>query len=462
MMGKTLASFLAFFMTLLAPVVFAQMPVTAPLGVSAGMEQIGVVAAARGKVELMLPGQVGRIAQSGQPVYMGDKINTDGQGNLQIMLLDETVFTIGPNTMLVIDEFVYDPKTQDGKVQASIAKGVFRYVSGKIAAKKPSNVTLKLPTATIGIRGTIVGGNVVPGGPSLAALLGPGANNNAGAQPGSFSITGTGQNPGQENVDHTGFGVTVGADGSVSGAFQLSEADINGLTAGLAPSGGGSDSGEGGGSATDQSGQGTFMTGENSNTAQGLNVLSDTNNETSTTAAQDAAADNESVANGITLISQLSRITTGEYHYAGTGTFVQTMLYGYPSACIGTVSSSVDINFGTKTIGGGKSFISIDTLASGGNIKTGNVEIASVGFNSGAGSYAVFSPAIGSGVPHPSNISATITLQNSNSVVAQNAISSIVYNDNMATYSNQGSGTTEATRSSGLTPEPPSSPSHGY
>ncbi len=456
-MEKTLASFLAFFMILSAPAVFAQMPVavTAPLGVSAGMEQIGVVAAARGKVELMMPGQVGRIAQSGQPVYLGDKISTDAQGNLQIMLLDETVFTIGPNTLLVIDEFVYDPKTQDGKVQASIAKGVFRYVSGKIAAKKPSNVTLKLPTATIGIRGTIVGGNVVPGGPSLAALLGPGANNNAGAQPGSFSITGNGQNSGQQDVDHTGFGVTVGADGSVSGAFQLSEADINGLTAGLAPSGGGSNSGEGGGSATDESGQGTFMTGENSDTAQGLNGLSDTNNDTSTTAAQDAAAESGSIADGTTLISELSRITTGEYHYAGTGEFIQTVTNGSTySPHVGTVSTSIDINFGTKTIGGGKSFINIDTREAGGNINTGYVEIAPVSFNSGAGSYAVFSPAIGSGIPNPSNISATITLQNANGVVAQNAFSSIVYDNKDPMYRNKGSGATEGTRSPGLTPEP--------
>ncbi|MEI7751037.1 MAG: FecR domain-containing protein [Candidatus Omnitrophota bacterium] len=460
-MKKTLASYLAFFLILSAPAVFAQMPVpvTAPLGVPAGMEQIGVVAAARGKVELTMPGQVGRMAQSGQPVFMGDQINTDEQGNLQILLLDETVFTIGPNSTLVIDEFVYDPKTQDGKVQASIAKGVFRYVSGKIAAKKPSNVTLKLPTATIGIRGTIVGGHVVLGGPSLAALLGPGANNNAGAQPGSFSITGTGQNSGQQNVNHTGFGVTIGANGSVSGVFQLSQTQIIGLTAGLAPSGGGSSSGQGGGSATNQSGQGTILTGENSNTAQGLNGLTDANNATSTTAAQDAAAsaeDTGSVADGITQIAQLSRITTGEYHYAGTGAFVQTVTDGSSSTPhIGTVSTSVDINFGTKTIGGGRSFINIDTYKAGGNIQSGFVEIRPVSFNSTGSTYAVFSPAIGSGVPYPSNINAVITLQNANGMVAQNAVCSIAYNNNgSGSYANQGSGSTFGTQSPGLTETP--------
>ncbi len=78
----------------------------------------------------------------------------------QILLLDETVFTIGPNSTIIIDKFVYDPKSQKGEIKASITQGVFRYVSGKIAAKNPDSVKVKLPTASIGFRGTIVGGSV--------------------------------------------------------------------------------------------------------------------------------------------------------------------------------------------------------------------------------------------------------------------------------------------------------------
>jgi hypothetical protein len=385
---------------------FAQMPVAvAPVVAPSGMEQIGIVAAAKGKVELTMPGQVGRIAQSGQPVFMREEIKTDEQGNLQILLLDETVFTIGPNSTLVIDEFVYDPKTQNGKVQASIAKGVFRYVSGKIAAKKPSNVTLKLPAATIGIRGTIVGGSVVPGGQSLAALLGPGANNNAGAHPGGFFITGP---SGNQDVNHTGFGVIVGPDGSISGVFQLSQADITKLTTGLSPSGGGSHSGQGGGSATNQSGQGNVMTGENSDVAGGLSSLSDTNNETSTTAAQYSS----SVANGITNIQDLSAITQGEYTYVGTGGF-------------GTTGSTIfvcDINFGAKTIGGaGYSYVEV--------IESSKADVAALS----AQSYASMT---GNAVFHWTNIAGEVygtfknvdmTLSNSGGVVANQATMNVSY-----------------------------------
>ena len=122
---------------------------------------------------------------------------------------------------------------------------------------------------------------------------------------------------------------------------------------------------------------------------------------------------------------------------------------------IGTVSTSVDINFGTKTIGGGRSFINIDTYKAGGNIQSGFVEIRPVSFNSTGSTYAVFSPAIGSGVPYPSNINAVITLQNANGMVAQNAVCSIAYNNNgSGSYANQGSGSTFGTQSPGLTETP--------
>ena len=93
-MKKTLACFLSFFLILSTPSVVAQMPLGAP-GIPAlapVFEKIGVVAAAHGTVELTTPGQVGRIAQSGQAVFMGDEITTDEKGHLQILFLDQTVF----------------------------------------------------------------------------------------------------------------------------------------------------------------------------------------------------------------------------------------------------------------------------------------------------------------------------------------------------------------------------------
>jgi hypothetical protein len=70
------------------------------------------------------------------------------------MLLDETVFAMGPKTEMLLDEFVYDPDTSASKVTARIIKGVFRFVTGKIARKKPSKAKVMLPVGTLGGRGT--------------------------------------------------------------------------------------------------------------------------------------------------------------------------------------------------------------------------------------------------------------------------------------------------------------------
>ncbi|MFH0984994.1 MAG: FecR domain-containing protein [Candidatus Omnitrophota bacterium] len=217
---------------------FAQMPVTVPgMGSSLeGLSRIGVVAGIQGKVEVMTPGAAGRVVQSGEEIFIGDEVKTDALGHLQILLLDETVFTIGPNSAITIDKFIYDPGTHVGKMEASVAKGVFRYVSGKIAANKPENVKIHLPSATIGIRGTIVAGEVSSTG-SMAMLLGPGTKNETGATIGSFVMTGTGGNSGQqEHVNRTGFGVSVDTTGSLSGVFMVPETRVQHLGGALLPS----------------------------------------------------------------------------------------------------------------------------------------------------------------------------------------------------------------------------------
>src|SRR5688572_10275402 len=94
----------------------------APLPVA--LTDIGVAAAVRGAVSAVAPGReaVGRVISSGKPLYLNDKVKTGKGGRLQIMLLDETTFTIGQDSEMLLDEFVYDPATSSGKVSAKIVK----------------------------------------------------------------------------------------------------------------------------------------------------------------------------------------------------------------------------------------------------------------------------------------------------------------------------------------------------
>jgi hypothetical protein len=118
--------------------------------------RIGTAAVVRGVVRAFpeLPRAAGRVVGSGQPVYAGERIVTNAEGRLQILLLDGSIFTLGPNSSLVLDRYIYDPAKGKGELGAEAVKGVFRYISGKIAHDDPDAVRLKLPAGTLGIEGT--------------------------------------------------------------------------------------------------------------------------------------------------------------------------------------------------------------------------------------------------------------------------------------------------------------------
>lgn len=148
----------------------------------------GVSAAVRGSVELArAEAPARRPLVSGEDVFMGDAIATGDAAGLQLLLLDESVFTIGPNAEIVVDEFVYDPATGTGKLSASFLRGGFRLVSGLIGKTEPENIEVQLPTATVGVRGTSVV-FLVTADAIYVVLEGPGPDNSALAREGAVEI----------------------------------------------------------------------------------------------------------------------------------------------------------------------------------------------------------------------------------------------------------------------------------
>jgi hypothetical protein len=101
---------------------------------------------------------------------MSDSIRTQ-QGKVGITFEDDTRVQVNENSKLVIDDFVYDPKSKGGKLGAKIALGTVRYASGQIAKSTPQNVALSTPTATISVRGTDFTATVEELGQSTIILL---------------------------------------------------------------------------------------------------------------------------------------------------------------------------------------------------------------------------------------------------------------------------------------------------
>ena len=58
--------------------------------------------------------QKGEVLKAGDKIYFGDIIKAEDQSKSQILLLDETVITLVEKSPVTLDEFVYDPNTQEG------------------------------------------------------------------------------------------------------------------------------------------------------------------------------------------------------------------------------------------------------------------------------------------------------------------------------------------------------------
>jgi len=115
---------------------------------------IGVAGAVNPKTDSTPPGQQTRTVMVGAQMLMNEKVVTGPQGSTQLVFNDHSTLTIGPSSEVVIDQFVYDPATNSGKMAVSLGKGVMRFVGGELSHK--GNASITTPTATVGIRGGIV------------------------------------------------------------------------------------------------------------------------------------------------------------------------------------------------------------------------------------------------------------------------------------------------------------------
>jgi hypothetical protein len=111
-------------------------------------------------------------AGRGARVDTGTRVTTGPTGRLRIVLPDETVFTIGPNSDMVIDEFVFDPDNSAKKILVRLSIGTFRWVTGKVAPRKdPASMKVTLPVMAVGIRGTDFETFVKPDGSGYVKLF---------------------------------------------------------------------------------------------------------------------------------------------------------------------------------------------------------------------------------------------------------------------------------------------------
>lgn len=144
---------------------FAQPTHSAPAKIN-----IGKVAMVSGDVFIQADDGMKRQVTSGGSLELSGHVTSGPTGHLQVILADETIFTIGPNSDLVLDRFVYDPDTGIGTATAQIIRGMLRFVTGKIHRLQPDRFKVRLNVGTIGIRGTDLEVAVAPDGSAAIRL----------------------------------------------------------------------------------------------------------------------------------------------------------------------------------------------------------------------------------------------------------------------------------------------------
>lgn len=116
-------------------------------------QEIGRIKTVKGTVHVERGGQR-TPAAVGAGLRGADQVLTGPDGAVGITLADETLLSAGPNSVLGLDRFAFDARTQRGSIEASLTRGTLAVVSGRIAKQAPDAMTIRTPTAVLGVRGT--------------------------------------------------------------------------------------------------------------------------------------------------------------------------------------------------------------------------------------------------------------------------------------------------------------------
>jgi hypothetical protein len=103
-------------------------------GAAAAAAAVGIVQSAVGLATIRRANGAPSLAVAGDAVRVGDAIETGGDGAAVLAFVDGTTFHLGADSHLVIDEFRCRAGQPTDAALFRVAKGVFGFVAGKVAA----------------------------------------------------------------------------------------------------------------------------------------------------------------------------------------------------------------------------------------------------------------------------------------------------------------------------------------
>jgi len=145
--------------TLLTPAAMAQTPQVGAIG-AVNPRTTGQPPTAAAPRQLVIADQI----------VLNERILSGPDGAAQVMFLDQTTLTVGPNSDVVIDSYLYDPEQAAGEMALSLARGAMRFIGGRIT--KSDAATVNVAGAVVALRGGIADLRLVEGGAEATFLGG--------------------------------------------------------------------------------------------------------------------------------------------------------------------------------------------------------------------------------------------------------------------------------------------------
>lgn len=138
---------------LLAGAVLALLILTPVAAMAQEEAPIGRVKTTAG-VAFLVSGEQRKAAEVGDPVLRNVTLETGADGSIGVVFRDESRISIGPDTQLVVDEFVFAPEAEQFSFVTRMTKGTLLFVSGLISKLSPGSTEVQTPTGILGVRGT--------------------------------------------------------------------------------------------------------------------------------------------------------------------------------------------------------------------------------------------------------------------------------------------------------------------
>jgi hypothetical protein len=114
---------------------------------------VGLVKVSKGNVQIQR-GDAKLPATVGAGLQISDVIVTGADGSAGLTFTDNSLVSVGPNSVFAIDKYSFDTTTHVGEFEGNLKQGRLAAISGKMVKQSPESMKIRTPSAIMGVRGT--------------------------------------------------------------------------------------------------------------------------------------------------------------------------------------------------------------------------------------------------------------------------------------------------------------------